>query len=57
MKGIFWNSNGLRDPAKHRFLFETTRENNLDFISILETKRKDITINELSHLCPGKTFS
>jgi hypothetical protein len=25
MKGIFWNSNGLRDRAKPRFLFDSVK--------------------------------
>jgi hypothetical protein len=54
MKGVFWNSNGLRDPSKHRFLFETTREKHLDFIAILESKRNEFNTQELSHLCAGK---
>jgi exonuclease III len=44
MKCVFWNSNGLRDPAKYRFLFETTREKHLDFIAILESKRNEFTM-------------
>jgi exonuclease III len=39
MKGLFWNSNGLRDQAKPRFLFDLTKEQQLDFIAILETKK------------------
>jgi hypothetical protein len=54
MKDVFWNSNGLRDLAKQRFLFEATREKHLDFIAILESKRNDFTMQELSHLCAGK---
>jgi exonuclease III len=55
--GLFWNSNGLRDPAKLRFLFETTQQKHLDFIAILESKRKEFTNQELSHLYAGKNFS
>jgi hypothetical protein len=40
MKGLFWNSNGLRDQAKPRFLFDLTKEQLLDFITILETKNR-----------------
>jgi exonuclease III len=57
MKGVFWNSNGLRDPAKCRFLFEATREKRLDFVAVLETKRNDFNTQEFSHLCAGKNFS
>jgi exonuclease III len=54
MKGLFWNSNGLRDQAKPRFLFDVTRENQLDFIAILETKRKYFIPQELGHFCANK---
>jgi hypothetical protein len=37
MKGIIWNSNEFRDPKKHRFVSDTTREHNLVFTAILET--------------------
>jgi exonuclease III len=57
MKGVFWNSNGLRDQAKFRFLFDSTKEHNLDFIAILETKRKDFITAELAHFCANKIFS
>jgi exonuclease III len=57
MKGVFWNSNGLRDLAKHIFLFEIMRENHLDFIAILESKRNEFTMQELSHFCAGKNYS
>jgi hypothetical protein len=39
MKGIFWNSNGLRDQAKPRFLFDSMKEYSLDFLAVLDTKR------------------
>jgi exonuclease III len=57
MKGVFWNSNGLRDQAKVRFLFDLTKEHQLDFIAILETKRKDFTASELAHFCANKNYS
>ena len=43
MKGLFWNSRGLRDLAKSNFLNDTSQENHLDFIAILETRRDDFT--------------
>ena len=33
----FWNSRGLADLAKKRFLVETSIEDKLDFIALLET--------------------
>jgi hypothetical protein len=43
MKGIFWNSRGLRDLAKYRFLSDTSKGEHLDFIAILETNKKHFT--------------
>jgi exonuclease III len=57
MKGLFWNNNGLRDQAKPRFPFDLTKEQLLDFITILETKKQDFSIPELAHLCANKDFS
>ena len=34
MKGIFWNSRGLKDLAKRRFLAEASLEHRLDFIAL-----------------------
>jgi exonuclease III len=56
MKGLFWNSNGLRDQAKHKLLFDMTQEQQLDFIAFLETKRTDFNTLELDHLCANKNF-
>jgi len=56
MKGIFWNSRGLRDLAKFRFLSDITKEQNLDFISLLETCRKNFTDTELNNIYSGKQF-
>jgi exonuclease III len=56
MKGIFWNSRGLRDLAKTKFLSNTTREQGLDFIALLETGKKDFTQAKLDRYCGGKNF-
>jgi hypothetical protein len=41
MRGIFWNSRGLSDLAKTRFLRETSMEQDLAFIALLETGKRD----------------
>ncbi|KAL5675241.1 hypothetical protein ACJX0J_011372, partial [Zea mays] len=41
MKGIFWSSNGFKDPKKHRFISDLTKEQNLNFIAISKTGRSD----------------
>jgi hypothetical protein len=57
MKGIFWNSRGLRDLAKINFLRDTSIENDLDFIDLLETHRRDFTnVMLLEEYCGGKEF-
>ena len=56
MKGIFWNSRGLRDLAKFRFLSDLSKEKNLDFIALLETGRKNFIDTELNNICGGKNF-
>ena len=56
MKEIFWNSRGLCDLAKFKFLSDTSKEQNLDFIALLETCRTTITDSELNNLCGGKQF-
>ena len=56
MKGIFWNSRGLRDLAKFRFLSDITKEQNLDFIALIETCRKNFTDTELNNICGDKQF-
>jgi hypothetical protein len=53
MKGIIWNSNGFRDPSKHHFVSDTTREHNLAFISILEMGRSNFNDTFLKNLCAG----
>ena len=51
MKGIFWNSRGLV-----RFLSDLTKEQNLNFIALLETRCKNYTDTELNNLCAGRQF-
>lgn len=57
MKGLFWNSRGLNDfndLAKTKFLVDIAREQNLDFIALLETRKKDFSQTSLNGLCGGK---
>ena len=53
MKGIFWNSYGFGDLAKHLFVRETIREHKLDFFVILETGRSSFSTPFLNHLAGG----
>jgi hypothetical protein len=43
MKGMFCNWDGFRDPKKHRFISDITREQNLSFIGISETGRRSFS--------------
>ena len=56
MKGIFWNCNGLGDPKKIRFLSDTAREKDLDFIALSESGKRDCPPNFLKNLCGGKEY-
>src|SRR6266540_5723739 len=56
MKGIFWNCDGFKDPKKHHFISDLTKENNLNFIAISETGRKQFSIPFLKNLCAGRDF-
>jgi exonuclease III len=42
--------------AKSRFISETTRDENLDFICLQEMGRNDFLSHELKHFCAGKNF-
>jgi hypothetical protein len=56
MRGIFWNSRGLRDLAKHDFLCSTSLEKDLGFIALLETHRS-FSDENLNTFCGSKEFS
>jgi hypothetical protein len=56
MKGIFWNSRGLSDLAKTRFLWETSKEQNLAFIALLETGKKDFSQDSLNNSSGGRNI-
>lgn len=56
MRGIFWNSDGFRDPKKHKYISDLTKENNLSFIAISETGRKSFTNPFLKNICAGRDF-
>jgi hypothetical protein len=56
MRGIFWNSRVLSDLAKTRFLRETSIEQDLAFIALLETRKCDISQRSLNNFSAGKNF-
>ena len=56
MKGIFWNSRGLKDLAKRRFLAGASLEHRLDFIALSETGRDNFAPQFLNTLSGGVDF-
>jgi hypothetical protein len=56
MNGIFSNSRGLGDLAKHLFFADSIREHNLYFLAISETGRREFTQSFLDHLSGGANF-
>jgi hypothetical protein len=56
MKEIFWNSRGLSDLAKFRFLSDTSKDEKLDFVALLETGKKDFSQSTLNNICAGQDF-
>lgn len=56
MKGVFWNCDGFRDPKKHRFVADWTREFDLGFIALIEAGRKAFPDSLLRNICAGRDF-
>jgi hypothetical protein len=56
MKGVFWNSRGLANLAKHRFLVELVKEEQINFIALSETGRESFPDHVLKNLCAGHDF-
>jgi hypothetical protein len=57
MKGIFWNSRGLSDLAKYRYISEAVRDHKLDFLAIMETGKHDMSKVDLAWLSGGADFT
>jgi hypothetical protein len=56
MKGIFWNTNKLKDPQKLKHIGDLTKEHNLNFIALSETGRSEFMPSFLKNLCAGRDF-
>jgi hypothetical protein len=56
MKGIFWNSNGLRDPKKLKHISDLMKEHNLNFTALSKTGRSEFMPSFLKNLCAGRDF-
>ena len=56
MKGVFWNSRGLGDLAKHRFLSDLVKEEQISFIALFKIGRDAFLDRILNNLCAGRDF-
>jgi hypothetical protein len=56
MNGMFSNSKGLIDLAKHVHIVDCCRDYNLNFIAILETGKRDYSSSLLNRLSGGIDF-
>jgi hypothetical protein len=56
MKGMWWNSDGFADTAKHCFIHETIREHKLDFVVFMETGRANFSAPFLRRLSGGLDY-
>jgi hypothetical protein len=56
MNGMFTNSRGLGDLAKHLHVAHCINDHNLDFVAISETGRRDFSQRLLNRLSDGVDF-
>lgn len=56
MKDIHWNSKGLSDLAKYRYISKAIRDNSLDFVVVVETRKQDMSKSNLARLSRGVDF-
>ena len=49
MKGFYWNSRGLSDLAKYRYITKAIKDHKLDFVVVMETGKKKT--------CPKQTLT
>ena len=57
MNGMFANSRGLGDLAKHLHFADCSREQKLDFLAISETGRRDFSVSLLNLRSCGIDFT
>jgi hypothetical protein len=57
MNGMFFNSRGLKDLAKHLHIADCIAEHCLDFVGISETGKRDFTTSLLNRISGGVDFS
>src|SRR6266511_3982976 len=57
MNGMFMNSRGLGDLAKHLHVADCVRDHDLDFVAISEAGRRDFPVHVLNRLSGGLEFT
>src|ERR1044072_9163742 len=57
MNGIFMNSRGLDDLAKHLNIAQYVWDHNLDFLAISETGRRDFPLSVFDRISGGMDFT
>ena len=50
MKEFYWNSRGLSDLAKYRYISDAIRDHKLDFVAVMETGKQDMPGSNLNRL-------
>jgi hypothetical protein len=53
MRGMFWNSRGLLELAKHKHVSDCVCEHGQDFVAIFEAAKHDFPPYVLDHLSGG----
>ena len=56
MKGFYWNSRGLSDLAKYRYISDAIRDHKLDFVAVMETGKQDMSRSNLNRLSGDADF-
>jgi hypothetical protein len=56
MNRFYWNSRGLSDLAKYRYISEAIKEQNLDVVAAMETGKKDMSRANLIRLSGGADY-
>ena len=53
MRGMFWNTRGLGDLAKHKHIADCVKDHSLDFVAITESGKRDFPTRDLDHFSCG----
>ena len=57
MRGFYWNSRGLSNLAKYRYISEAIKEHNLDYVAAMVTGKRDMSRANLNRLSGGADFT